>query len=150
VQSDEKDLCEQSKWPQAKEPTIAIYVAKPTNYCDATHKADSADYIKVSGYIQKYYCDNTPSGRFEIENNYSPLLENTNIRVGQLYKFKFENDKDNLVFSCKFKAYFIDTNTFESSDAGTIFYYNDIKFNANTLEYYVLYTTPSLTWHKTL
>jgi hypothetical protein len=120
VQSDEKELCDQSKWPQAKEPTIEIYVAKPTNYCDATHKADSADYIKVSGSIQKYYCDNTPSGRFE-----------------------FENDKDNLVFSYKFKAYFIDTNTFESSDAGTIFYYNDIKFNANTLEYYLPYTVPS-------
>jgi hypothetical protein len=148
VNSDDGKECEQTKWDKVEEPTISLRVTQPDNHCEGnTHKADTADNIKVTGSIQKYYCDDTPSGRFDFTKIFQPGPGIDYVHVGQQYRFKFENDKDRLVFRCTLKAYFIDGNIYETIETDRTFYYNDIKFDANALEYYILFSLPDLSWH---
>ncbi|MBT8387275.1 MAG: hypothetical protein KJO12_07665, partial [Ignavibacteria bacterium] len=67
--------------------------------------------------------------------------------VGQQYQYKFANDKDRLIFKCTVKAYFIDGNIYRSQQVERTFYYNDIKFDANTFEHYLLMNLGSLEWY---
>ena len=151
VQSDDNQLCEQTKWDEVKEVIITVGISQPLDHCDNnTHKADTADFIKITGSIQKYYCDNTPSGKFHFENIVQPDPITDYHNVGQRYQFKFENDKDRLVVKCILKAYFIDGNIYQSEEAKKTFYYNDIIFDFNTLEYYILFDLPELNWHSSL
>ncbi|MDX1700130.1 MAG: hypothetical protein R3250_05895 [Melioribacteraceae bacterium] len=151
VQSDDKELCEQTKWNEVKEVIITVGISQPLDHCDDnTHRADTAEFIRIKGSIQKVYCDNTPSGKFNFDNLVQPDPNVDYINVGQRYQFKFENDKDRLVVKCILKAYFADGNIYESEEAQKIFYYNDIKFDFNTLEYYILFDLPKLSWHRSL
>lgn len=151
VQSDDKELCEQTKWNEVKEVIITVGISQPLDHCgNNTHKADTADFIKITGSIQKYYCDNTPSGKFSFENTVQPDPNVDYHNVGQRYQFKFENDKDRLVVKCILKAFFIEGNNYESEEATKTFYYNDIQFDFNTLEYYILFDLPDLDWHLSL
>lgn len=149
VQSGDKELCEQTKWTEVKEVIITVGISQPLDHCgDNTHRADTADFMKITGSIQKIYCDNTPSGKFNFKNTVQPDPNIDYHNVGQRYRFKFENDKDRLVVKCTLKTFFIDGNKYESAEAEKTFYYNDIKFDFNTLEYYILFDLPELTWHS--
>ncbi|MBT8377986.1 MAG: hypothetical protein KJN64_02010 [Ignavibacteria bacterium] len=149
VNQDDKEICEQSKWDEIKEPTIILRVTQPDDYCTGnTHKVDSAEYLKFTGSIQKYYCDDTPSGLFDYSKTISPVAGTNYVHVGAQYRYKFANDKDRLLFKCKLKAYFNDGNIYETLVVERLFYYNDIKFDANTFEQYILLVIPDLNWYS--
>jgi hypothetical protein len=127
---------------------ITVGISQPLDHCgNNTHKADTADFIKIRGSIQKYYCNDTPSGKFNFENTVQPDANTDYHNVGQRYQFKFENGKDRLVVKCILKAFFVEGNNYESQEVQKTFYYNDIKFDFNTLEYYILFDLPELSWY---
>jgi len=150
-ESSEEGRCSESSWDHAENPIIRVRISQPLDHCDNnTHRADTAEYIIITGSIQKFYCVGTPSGKFNFGNNVQPGPNITYHTVGQAYQFKFENDEDNLVVKCSLKAHFTDGNSYESDEVKKIFYYRDIKLDINALEYYILFDLPNLNWHQSL
>ena len=89
---------------------------------------------------------------FEFDSNLYPssgAIPLVNVRVGGPFQYKFQNDEDHVSVSLTLKATFPDGKVFESVRQGNDFYYNNIKFQANDLEYYVLLvTSPNMTFTK--
>lgn len=149
TENEVEDLCKRTQWQEVKEPAIKFYATEPLGFCstDNTHRADSASYQICLGSVQKFYCNETPSGKFDFIDTHNPTPGTSkDIPLGQLYQFKFQNDKDRLFFTCKFKVTFPDGKTYQSNDVSQNYYYKDILYNVNTFEYYIKFIVPSLTW----
>jgi len=54
VNSELEEECEKTKWTEVKEPTIAVYVSQPNNFCDYTHRVDTAYQVNVVGSIKNF------------------------------------------------------------------------------------------------
>jgi len=131
--TDPADECEKTKWPEVKEPIINLIVHAATlqYFQSVSFGLDTAQYIEFSGFIQKYYCNGTPSGKFDFITNVYPELYSDYIegKLGQAYQFKFQNDQDHLRVNIKLKAYFNHGLTFESQTLVKNFYFEDITYD---------------------
>lgn len=154
--TEKNDECEKTKWAAVQEPIIYLYIAVPIVNCDivnSTNATDSATQMICSGSITKIYCDGTVSGSFSFNTNFYPIQmteeELYKQRVGQAYQFKFQNDKDHLVFVGRLKAYFPGGIIWESEEINFKIYFKDIKTNPNDFEKYDhIALNPALQWFR--
>lgn len=150
------DECEKTKWSVVEEPIIYLYIAVPITYCNKINNinaTDSATQMICSGSITKVYCDGKVSGSFSFNTNFYPIqmteAELYKQRVGQAYQFKFQNDKDYLVFVGRLKAYFPGGIIWESEEINFKLYFKDIKTNPNDFEKYChIALNPALLWYR--
>jgi hypothetical protein len=143
---DVDDECLKNNWEAAKEPII--YVRMTSSLVTFTHDMTQYDMslassMTVTGTISKVYCSGKESGTFPVEAQILPsggAIPLTNVKIGGPYQFKFQNDEDRVELRFKLRVTFPDGKIFETNDLWDSFFYNDIRLNANNLEYYVLYT----------
>ncbi|MFZ2286239.1 MAG: hypothetical protein WAV93_04570 [Bacteroidales bacterium] len=145
--ADTDDACLKNNWETAQEPVIYVRMtSNATSFFDNTrqqYNLTQASSISVTGDITKIYCTGKVSGSFPIT---AQLLPNSgaiplaNVKIGGPYQFKFENDEDHVEVHIKLRATFPDGSVFETTDLWYSYYYTSIRLNANTLEYYVLFT----------
>ncbi len=152
---DEDNKCLKDNWDTPEEPIIFIRLTSQVTTFQSdfvTYDLSMASSIAVSGTIHKIYCTGKLSGMFEFDSNLYPssgAIPLVNVRVGGPFQYKFQNDEDHVSVSLTLKATFPDGKVFESVRQGNDFYYNNIKFQANDLEYYVLLvTSPNMTFTK--
>ncbi len=154
--TDKNDDCEKTKWAAAQEPIIYLYIAVPITYCDKVNSinaTDSATQMICSGSITKIYCDGTVSGSFNFNTNFYPIQmteqELYKQSVGQAYQFKFQNDKDYLIFIGRLKAYFPGGIIWESEEINFKLYYKDIRTNPNDFERFChVEINTALLWYR--
>ena len=154
--TEKNDDCEKTKWAAEQKPIIYLYIAVPITYCNkvsSINATDSATQMICSGSITKIYCDGTVSGSFSFNTNFYPIqmteAELYKQRVGQAYEFKFQNDKDYLVFVGRLKAYFSGGIIWESEEINFKLYYKDIKINPNDFEKYChIALNPAILWYR--
>ncbi len=143
---DVDDKCLKNNWETTQEPIINVRMT--SNLVTFTHDMTQYDIsqagsMAVTGTITKVYCSGKSSGTFPVEAQILPsggAIPLTGVKIGGPYQFKFQNDEDRLELSFKVRVTFPDGKIFETSDLWESFIYNDIRLNANSLEYYVLYT----------
>lgn len=150
--TEKNDECEESNWAQVKEPILYMYIGLEDSYCDPPanlHHVPHATQMTFSGKITKIYCDGTVSSSFDINTTFYPsqmsLIELGMIKVGQAYQFKFQNDKDYLLFAGRLTGIFSDGKKYESEELTARVYFKNILYNANSMEYYDRLLTPSTT-----
>ena len=152
--TDPADECEKTKWQEVKEPIVNILASVNVDQYFGTgltpFKLDTANYIEIAGSIQKYYCNGTPSGKFDFTTTFFPDTASYiyEILLGQAYQFKFQNDADHLRVNLKWKVYFNHGLTYESKNLVTNFYYKDIYFSNYWLSYVVYYLCVNFDWVK--
>jgi len=135
--TEQNDECEKTKWEEVEEPVIeldgSISHTQKFGSTNISSTLDTAHHIEIVGSIQKYYCNGTPSGKFDFTTNYYPDPDPFGgwyyIRLGQAYQFKFQNDKGHLRVNLKWKIYFNYGLTYESKALAKDFYYKDIGFD---------------------
>lgn len=152
--TDPADECEKTKWQEVKEPIINLIASVGVNQNfgpgHTPFNLDTANYMEFEGSIQKYYCNGTPSGKFDFTTTIFPdtsfyLYE---VLLGQAYQFKFQNDSDHLRVNIKLKVYFNHGLTYESKIFVTNFYYEDIYFSNDWLSYAIYYSCVNCEWVK--
>lgn len=139
-----------------REPIIDLYIAVPYSYCDnvnGINLSDSAAQMICSGSITKIYCDGTLSGSFSFNTIFFPIQmtdeELSRQKVGQAYQFKFQNDKDYLVFIGRLKAYFSDGIIWESEEINFKIYHKDIRIDPNSFEKYChIVIDAAILWYR--
>jgi hypothetical protein len=156
--TEKNDECEKTKWAAVREPVIDLYIAVPSTNCDKvnrTNLTDSAGQMICSGSITKIYCDGTVSGSFSFNTTFYPLQMNdeelSKQQVGQAYQFKFQNDKDYLVFIGRLKAYFPGGITWESEEINFKIYYKNIltdPYNYNNYCHVVI--NEAILWYRVI
>ena len=154
--TEKNDECEKTKWATEQKPIIYLYIAVPITNCDkvnSTNATDSAMQMTCSGSITKIYCDGKVSGSFSFNTTFYPIQmteqELYKQGVGQAYEFKFQNDKDHLVFVGRLKAYFPGGIIWESEEINFKLYFKDIKTNPNDFEKYChIALNPALLWYR--
>ena len=124
--------CDASKWAQAEEPIVYYY----NNFtypilCDSTHEIDDSDHIQFLGTVTKIYCSGEVSSSFPYNSTYytDPSVYNDDIKMGQGYQFKFQNDKDHLMVQYRIKVFFDDGYIFESEEIFLKIYYKDLAID---------------------
>ena len=151
--TDQTDECEKTKWQEVKKPIIYLigtiyntqYFESPT----VSNSLDTAQYIEFTGSIQKYYCNGTPSGKFDINTTFYPTPGYIySLIVGQAYQFKFENDADHLRINIRLKVYFNHGLTYESNTLVDDFYYKDIYYDTVWLSYAINLLFSDMSWVK--
>ena len=152
--TDPADECEKTKWQEVKEPTINLIAAVGVNQNfgpgHTPFNLDTANYMEFDGSIQKYYCNGTPSGKFDFTTTFFPdtsfyLYE---VLLGQAYQFKFQNDQDHLRVNIKLKAYFNHGLTFESQTLVKDFYFRDIMYDTYWLSDVAIFYCGNPVWIK--
>ena len=150
--TDPADECEKTKWQEVKEPTINLigHVANVQYFQSVPFSLDTAQYIEFVGFIKKYYCNGTPSGKFDFITNVYPdtYLDFTEGKLGQAYQFKFQNDQDHLRVNIKLKAYFNHGLTFESQTLVKDFYFRDIMYDTYWLSDVAIFYCGNPVWIK--
>ena len=154
--TEDNDECEKTKWATVREPVIDLYIAVPSVYCDIVNSinlTDSAAQMICSGSITKIYCDGTVSGSFSFNTNFYPFQmtdeELGKQRVGQAYQFKFQNDKDHLVFLGRLKAYFSGGIIWESQEFNLKLYYKDIQTDPYSFDnYFHIVIDADILWYR--
>lgn len=155
--TDPADECEKTKWQEVKEPTInligSISVTQDLVPNSPQKMIDTALYIETTGSIQKYYCDGTPSGKFDFSTNYYPDLAPDSlvwydIKIGQAYQFKFQNDADHVKVNLKWKLYFNHGLIYESKIFVKDFYYKDITYSNYWLSHIIYWDCYGFNWVK--
>lgn len=140
------DECTKNNWETVQEPIINVRMTSSlvTFYHDVTqYDISQASSMSVTGTITKIYCSGRLSGTFPVEAQIMPsggAIPLNNVKIGGPYQFKFQNDEDQVQLIFKMRVTFPDGKIFETTDLMESFYYKDIRLNANSLEYYVLYT----------
>jgi hypothetical protein len=148
-EDDPEDPCAATKLPQQHEIAVKAYLLEPEEYCDAAnvHWADSASYMFCIGSVQKFYCDGTPSGKFDFNITYYPDLNYVGkIPFGQLYQFKFDNENDRIEINAELKAFFPDGKIFKSGVIAVEYYYADIQYDYDNGEYFVEFDWTQSGW----
>jgi hypothetical protein len=143
---DVDDECLKNNWETAQEPIINVRMT--SSLVTFTHEMtqynmSQASSMTVSGTITKVYCSGKESGTFPVEAQILPsggAIPLTSVKIGGPYQFKFQNDEDRVELRFKVRVTFPDGKIFETNDLWESFFYNNIRLNANSLEYYVLYT----------
>lgn len=154
--TEKNDECQETNWAEVKEPIIYMYIGLSEFYCDPPdnqHYVPVATQMTFSGKITKIYCNGTVSGSFDINTTFYPVQINSNelgmIKVGQAYQFKFQNDKDYLLFAGRLTGIFSDGKKYESEELTARVYYKNILYNANSMEYYDrLYVPETAKWYQ--
>lgn len=148
--TDPADECEKTKWANPVDRTLDIVttIYSSQKIQNTPFRIDTANHFEVTGSIQKYYCDGTPSGKFDFTTTFYPTAGSDlyELRVGQAYQFKFENDDDHLRFNLKWKLFFNSGIVYESQTFVTDFYYEDINYNQYWLGYIAAYECVGFTW----
>jgi len=148
-EDDPDDPCTQTKLPQQEELAVQAYVFEPEEFCDANslYWSDNAVNIFCKGFVQKYYCGGTPSGRFDFDITHYPDVNNTGkIPLGQLYQFKFDNEKDYIEINYELKAFFSDGKIFKTQVVGCYYYHSEISYDYINGKYYVDFESADYTW----
>lgn len=150
--TDPADECDKTKWQEVKEPIINLigHLSNMQYIQSVPFSLDTAQYIEFAGFIQKYYCNGTPSGKFDFITNLYPVTHwtFTEGKLGQAYQFKFQNNQDHLRVNIKLKIYFNHGLTFESQTLVTNFYFKDIEYDEYWLSYVAIFYCINLVWVK--
>lgn len=124
--------CDASQWTQAEEP-IFYYYNKFTYpiLCDSAHELSNSDRIQFLGTVTKVYCSGEVSSTFPYNSTYytDALVYNSDIKMGQGYQFKFQNDKDHLWVQYRIKVFYDDGYIFESEEIFPKIYYSDLSMD---------------------
>lgn len=143
---DTDDECLKDNWETAQEPIIFVRMTSDliTFTDDMTqYNLSLASSMTVTGTITKIYCTGKESGTFPVEAQIMPsggAIPLTQVKIGGPYQYKFQNDEDRVELRIKVRITFPDGKIFETTDLWDFFTYSDIRLNASSLEYYVLYT----------
>ena len=152
--TDPADECEKTKYQEVKKPIIyligTIYNKQYFESPYVSNSLDTAQYIEFTGSIQKYYCNGTPSGKFDFNTTFYPTPGDYvySLIVGQAYQFKFENDADHLRVNLKLKVYFNHGLTYESKTLVASFNYNDVYYSPGWSSYVVDLQCSDMSWDK--
>jgi len=152
--TEQTDECEKTKYQEVKEPIIyllgTIYNKQYFESPYVSNSLDTAQYIEFTGSIQKYYCNGTPSGKFDINTTFYPTPGDYeySLIVGQAYQFKFENNADHLRVSLRLKVYFNRGLTYESNTIVANRNYSDVYYNPVWSSYVVDLLFSDMGWDK--
>lgn len=148
--TDFADECENTKWENSVDRTLDIItrIYSAQSIQNISIRIDTANHFEVVGSIQKYYCDGTPSGKFDFTTTFYPTAGSDlyDFKVGQAYQFKFENDEDHLRLNLKWKMFFNSGIVYESQTFVTDFYFDDIYYNQYWLSYVAGYECVGFIW----
>ena len=140
---DKSDECEGSEM-ELKEPIIYLRVsfADPTMILAQYTYLEVAERMIISGSIQKMYCSGKLSGYFTYGPTFFPqemtlTLLKSGFFLPQPYQYKFENKKDEILVLFRIKVYMTASEIYESDEFVMSFYYDDIKYDVNTMKYYL-------------
>jgi hypothetical protein len=135
--------CDKTQWQDYKELSIIFYIRVPQNYCDypaTIYFSDNADKMICSGSVTKVYCDGSIGGKFNFNTTFYPAGMDKNDlerqQVGMVYIFKFQNDKDHLVFTGRLKAFFPEDVLYESEEFLAKVFYENIELDVNNFRYF--------------
>lgn len=155
--TEKNDDCDKTKWQTTQEPVMYVSLSFGNAPCDQTvydHRLYECSNAICEGKITKIYCSGQVSGSFDISTTFYldqiPVGQYANIKIGQLYQFKFANDNDYLMLQYHVKAYFNDGNIYETAEVTKRIYFKDLKTDINTMEKYFLeeLDTYYILWHK--
>lgn len=146
---DTDDGCLKNNWEIAQEPIIYVRMTSNLVTFDdgmTQYNLTQASSMTVTGTITKIYCTGKSSGTFPIDAQIMPsggAIPLANVRIGGPYQYKFQNDEDRVEVRFTLRVTFPDGKTFETKSLWDFFSYSNIRLNANSLEYYVLFTVSS-------
>lgn len=143
------DPCASKKLPQQYELDVQAYTYEPEEFCDSDslYWSDNASYIFCKGSVQKFYCNGTPSGKFDFDITYYPdPLTTAKMPLGQLYQFKFDNEDDVIQIIYDLKAFFSDGKIYKTQSITVGYYYGGIQYDYINGKHYTVVMSPDYTW----
>jgi hypothetical protein len=154
--TEKNDECEKTQWENYIDAPMVFYIDVPQFYCDYPENiyfTDNSDKMICAGSVTKVYCDGSIGGKFDFNTTFYPAGMDKNDldkqRVGLLYQFKFQNDKDHVVFSGRLKAFFPGDVIYESDEFTKKIYNENLKLDIDNYRYYYHVLIPDQTpWFR--
>ncbi|WP_340111887.1 hypothetical protein [Maribellus mangrovi] len=145
----ESTTCDDTKM-DAEEPTIYLKAIIP--FTPALLQ-NSPEKVVITGDISKIFC----SGQGGDEYSYDPyfMVDSTSFDqnkgtfvLPQPYQFEFENTRDRLVIKFQAELYLENGALYESEEFTAYYFYEDLMYNEDDQQYYLIIEPNSLKWFE--
>lgn len=146
----ESTSCDDTKMDVAEEPTIYIKAIIPFT---PSLLESSPEKVVFTGNISKIFCNGNGGDQYSFDPYF--LVDSTSFDqnmgtfvLPQAYQFLFENTLDRLVVESQVKLHLADGSVYESDKITGSYFYEDLTYNEDDLQYYLLIEPNSLRWFE--